>query len=111
MFSNVVRSAEQHVDFVTDLLLELRARGARTVEPTPQAAADWVRHVNDVAGSTLLLRASSWYMGANIPGKPRVFMPYIGDILPYRQKCDDVAAKGYEGFVLTPRQAASTAAE
>jgi cyclohexanone monooxygenase len=50
-------------------------------------------------------------MGANIPGKPRVFMPYIGGILPYRQKCDDVAAKGYEGFVLTPRQAASTAAE
>jgi cyclohexanone monooxygenase len=82
------------------LLLELRARGATTVEPTPQAAADWVRHVNDVAGSTLLLRASSWYMGANIPGKPRVFMPYVGGVPAYREICDKVAANGYEGMVI-----------
>ena len=61
----------------------------------------WVAHVNEVAYATLYPQANSWYMGANIPGKPRIFMPYIGGVGPYRKICNDVAAKGYEGFVMT----------
>ena len=100
VFSNMVRSIEQHVDFVGDLLVELRERGASTVEPTPEAEADWVRHVNDVAGQTLFLRTASWYMGANVPGKPRVFMPYVGGVPAYREICDKVAATDYDGLVI-----------
>jgi cyclohexanone monooxygenase len=100
VFSNMVRSIEQHVEFVADLLVALRERGASTVEPTPAAEADWVRHVNDVAGQTLMLRTASWYMGANVPGKPRVFMPYVGGVPAYREICDKVAANGYDGLVI-----------
>jgi cyclohexanone monooxygenase len=100
VFSNMVHSIEQHVDFVADLLLELRERGASTVEPTPEAESDWVQHVNDVAGQTLFLKTASWYMGANVPGKPRVFMPYVGGVPTYRAICDKVAANGYEGMVI-----------
>jgi cyclohexanone monooxygenase len=96
----MVHSIEQHVDFVADLLLELRERGASTVEPTPEAESDWVQHVNDVAGQTLFLKTASWYMGANVPGKPRVFMPYVGGVPTYRAICDKVAANGYEGMVI-----------
>ncbi len=71
-------------------------------EPTAEAEEAWVAHVNEVAHRTLYPKAASWYMGANIPGKPRVFLPYIGGVGAYRQKCDDVAAKGYEGFVMAP---------
>ena len=60
-----------------------------------------MQHVNDVADSTLYPLANSWYVGANIPGKPRVFMPYVGGFAGYKVKCDEIAAKGYEGFVLT----------
>ena len=100
VFSNMVRSIEQHVEFVADLLVALRERGASTVEPTPVAEADWVKHVNDVAGQTLMLRTASWYMGANIPGKPRVFTSYLAGCGTYRARCDAVASAGYEGFAL-----------
>jgi cyclohexanone monooxygenase len=100
VFSNMVHSIEQHVDFVTDLLLELRARGASTVEPTAAAEAEWVQHVNDVAGQTLFLRTASWYMGANVPGKPRVFMPYVAGVPTYREICAKVAVNGYAGMVI-----------
>ena len=62
----------------------------------------WVQHNNEVADRTLYPLANSWYVGANIPGKPRVFMPYVGGISAYKKKCDEVAAKGYEGFRLGP---------
>ena len=72
----------------------------------------WVAHVNEVAYTTLYPQANSWYMGANVPGKPRIFMPYIGGVGPYRQICNDVAAKGYEGFVMAgaeqPRKVAAS---
>ena len=68
-------------------------------------------HVNEVADTTLYPSAASWYMGANIPGKPRVFMPYIGGVGAYRQKCDEIAAKGYEGFALAGPAAVAVAAE
>ena len=79
-----------------------RAR-AGTIEATAAAQEAWVGHVNEVGHATLYPRANSWYMGANIPGKPRIFMPYVGGVWTYRQICDDIAAKGYEGFTLTKR--------
>ena len=68
-----------------------------------EAEDAWVEHVNTVADRTLFPRANSWYVGANIPGKPRVFMPYVGGVGPYRKRCDEIAANGYEGFTLRIR--------
>ena len=98
--SNMLTSIEQHVEFVTDTLLYLREHGVATIEPERKAEDDWVNHVQEVANQTLFPKANSWYMGANIPGKPRLFMPYIGGVGAYRQKCDAFAAAGYEGFRL-----------
>jgi cyclohexanone monooxygenase len=100
VLSNMIVSIEQHVDWIADCLVHLRKRGLATMEASREAEERWVAHVNEVAHGTLYPQASSWYMGANIPGKPRIFMPYIGGVGPYRQICNDVAAKGYDGFVL-----------
>jgi cyclohexanone monooxygenase len=100
VLSNMIVSIEQHVDWIADCLAYLRGHGHATIEPTAEAQEAWVQHVSDVGHTTLYPRAPSWYMGANIPGKPRVFMPYIGGVGVYRQKCDEVAAKGYDGFAL-----------
>jgi cyclohexanone monooxygenase len=72
-------------------------RQARAIEATETAQEEWVAHVNEVANTTIYPYANSWYMGANVPGKPRVFMPYIGGFPVYRDKCNEVAANGYEG--------------
>ncbi|MEW9550578.1 flavin-containing monooxygenase [Nonomuraea sp. NPDC050783] len=101
VLSNMLVSIEQHVDWIADCLARLRAGGIATIDADPAAEDAWVAHVNEVASYTLYPRADSWYMGANIPGKPRVFMPYAGGVGAYRQKCDQVAADGYEGFVLS----------
>ena len=101
VLSNMIVSIEQHVDWIADCLAYLRERGLGTIEATAEAQEAWVRHVNEVGHLTLYPRAPSWYMGANIPGKPRVFMPYIGGVGVYRQKCAEIAAKGYEGFTLS----------
>jgi cyclohexanone monooxygenase len=98
VLSNMIVSIEQHVDWITDCLTYLRKRGRDVIEATREAEDAWVAHVNEVGHMTLYPRAASWYMGANVPGKPRIFMPYIGGVGTYRQKCDEVAAKGYEGF-------------
>jgi cyclohexanone monooxygenase len=100
VLSNMVVSIEQHVDWVVDAIEHLGAEGLRTIEPTQQAQDEWVDHVNLIASYTLYPKANSWYMGANVPGKTRVFMPYAGGVGEYRKKCDEVAAKGYEGFDL-----------
>ena len=100
VLSNMIVSIEQHVDWVVDLVEHLRDQGLRTVEALPDAQDAWVDHVNEIAGYTLYPKANSWYMGANVPGKPRVFMPYAGGVGAYRKKCDEVAAKGYEGFAI-----------
>jgi cyclohexanone monooxygenase len=100
VLSNMMVSIEQHVDWIADCLAHLLERGHERVEATPEAEEAWVRHVNEVADFTLFPRANSWYVGANVPGKPRVFMPYVGGVGTYRQACDEVAAKGYEGFAL-----------
>ncbi len=97
----MVKSIEQHVDWITDCLEHLRAQGLAAIEAEPEAQAKWVEHVQQVADGTLYPRANSWYVGANIPGKPRRFMPYLGGLGVYRAKCDAIAAAGYEGFVLS----------
>jgi len=100
VLSNMIVSIEQHVDWIADCLDHMRAQGHETIEATADAQSAWVAHVNEIGHMTLYPRANSWYMGANVPGKPRVFMPYIGGVGAYRQICDGVAAKGYEGFTL-----------
>jgi len=100
VISNMVISIEQHVEFIAELVGTMRAQGASTVEAQASAQEDWVAHVAAVAQGTLFPRADSWYMGANIPGKRRVFLPYVGGVGPYRKKCEEVAAAGYEGFEL-----------
>ena len=105
VLSNMMVSIEQHVDWITDCVTWLRDHGKASIEATPDAQDAWVDHVNEVAFKTLYPQANSWYMGANVPGKPRVFMPYIGGVGAYREKCDAVAAAGYEGFALTPATA------
>lgn len=100
VLSNMIVSIEQHVDWIADCLSYMRERDLATIEASPEAEDNWVAHVNEVAYTTLYPQANSWYMGANIPGKPRIFMPYIGGVGAYRQICNDVAAKGYEGFAL-----------
>jgi cyclohexanone monooxygenase len=100
VLSNMVISIEQHVDWIADCLAHLGSRGLDRIEASAQAEDAWVRHVNALADATLYPRATSWYVGANIPGKPRVFMPYVGGCGNYRQECADIVARGYEGFVL-----------
>jgi cyclohexanone monooxygenase len=101
VLSNMIVSIEQHVDWITDCIGYMRDRGLDIMEANKEAEDNWVAHVNEVAHTTLYPQANSWYMGANIPGKPQIFMPYIGGVGAYRQICNDVAAKGYEGFAMT----------
>ena len=100
VLSNMAVSIEQHVEWVADCLVDLRDAGNTTIEPTATAAARWVQHVNEWADLTLMPSANSWYMGANVPGKPRVFLPYVGGVGPYRLICDEVVERGYLGFAL-----------
>jgi len=99
----MIVSIEQHVDWIADCVDYLRAQRIQTIEASAGAQDEWVDHVNMVANFTLFPRANSWYIGANVPGKARVFMPYIGGLAMYTQKCNDVASNGYEGFVLGAR--------
>jgi cyclohexanone monooxygenase len=94
----MVLSIEQHVDWILDCLQYLRSSGHTAIEACADAEAAWVEHVNVTAAGTLYPQANSWYLGANIPGKPRVFMPYVGGIVDYRRRCEDVAERGYAGF-------------
>ena len=101
VLSNMVISIEQHVEWLSDCLAYLGEHGIECIEPEMAAEDSWVLHVNEVADQTLFPTANSWYIGANVPGKPRVFMPYIGGVALYRQKCDEVASNGYTGFTLS----------
>ena len=98
VLSNMMVSIEQHVDWISATLDHMRRSGLETIEPTATAEAGWVQHVNDCADITLYPLASSWYMGANVPGKPRVFLPYIGGVDRYRKACDEVVEQGYLGL-------------
>ncbi|MBL4585112.1 MAG: NAD(P)/FAD-dependent oxidoreductase [Pseudomonadales bacterium] len=98
VLSNMIVSIEQHVEWIVDCLKHMRENNIDSIEADTQAESDWVAHVNQLADLTLFPQANSWYIGANIPGKPRVFMPYIGGVGAYAQKCNQVAADGYDGF-------------
>jgi cyclohexanone monooxygenase len=99
VLSNMLPSIEQHVDWIANCIAHLQKGQIRTIESTVQAEEAWVEHVNTVADTTLYPHCNSWYLGANVPGKPRVFMPYVG-VPPYVARCNEVVAKGYEGFQL-----------
>ena len=110
VLSNVIVCIEQHVDWIADALAHLGDRGLDSMEASAAAQDSWVDHVNEVAAKTLYPVANSWYIGANVPGKPRVFMPYVGGVGSFRAICDRTAANGYEGFFLD-RTEVSTSAE
>jgi cyclohexanone monooxygenase len=101
VLSNMMVSIEQHIDWITDLFVSMRDKGQKVIEATQKAQDEWVAHNAEVGNATLYPLANSWYMGANVPGKPRVFLPYLGGVGPYREKCDEIAAAGYPGFVLS----------
>ncbi len=99
---NMPVAIEQHVEWITDCIAHMRQHGLKRIEPDDEAVDSWVAQVNAAAEATVLPQAKhSWYLGANIPGKPRVFMPYAGGMAHYRKICADVAAKSYEGFTLS----------
>ncbi len=99
---NMPVAIEQHADWITDCIRHLNDTGLDRIEAKTDAVDKWVAEVNEMAHKTVLpLATHSWYLGANIPGKPRVFMPYAGGMLRYRKICEDVAARGYEGFTLS----------
>ncbi len=97
-FTNVIMSIEHHVNWIADCIADLNAKGLATIEPTESAEAAWTDHVNAAAARTLFLTCNSWYLGANIPGKTRMFMPLAGGFPAYTDRCAQVAQNGYEGF-------------
>jgi cation diffusion facilitator CzcD-associated flavoprotein CzcO len=99
---NMPIAIEQHVEWISDCIAYMREKGHRRIEANLDAEDAWVDHVNEVASMTLFPRANSWYMGSNIPGKTRVFMPYPGGLVLYGERCQEAVAKDYEGFTLQP---------
>jgi cyclohexanone monooxygenase len=100
VFTNMVTSVEQHVDWIADCIAYLKRTKRKAIEATTEAEAGWVEHSNELASRTIMPDANSWYVGANIPGKPRIFMPYLGGAAVYQGYIADVAKKNYEGFCL-----------
>lgn len=109
VLSNMMVSIEQHVNWISDAFAYLGERQLTVMEPTKASEDAWVEHVNEVAYKTLYPKAASWYMGANVPGKPRLFMPYIGGVPQYAARCTAIAEAGYEGFELGRPQLETTA--
>jgi cyclohexanone monooxygenase len=100
VLASMIQAIEQHVDWLVDCLGHMRDVGASTIEARLEDEDAWVEHVNEVSKVSLRSTCSSWYVGANIPGRPRVFMPYIGGFPIYVQKCNEVMNNGFDGFVL-----------
>ena len=100
VLASMIQAIEQHVDWMVDLMAHMRDIGASSFEPKVEDEDQWVAHVNEVSQVSLRSTCSSWYVGANVPGRPRVFMPYIGGFPVYVQKCNEVMDTGYDGFVL-----------
>jgi cyclohexanone monooxygenase len=100
VLASMIQAIEQHVDWLADCIGHMRDIGAKTIEPLQGDEDAWVEHVNDVSTVSLRSTCSSWYVGANIPGRPRVFMPYIGGFPVYVQKCNEVMSNGFDGFVI-----------
>ncbi len=106
--TNMIAAIEQHVDWISDFIVHIETNNYSTIEADSEEENRWVAHVNEVADQTLYPLANSWYMGANIPGKPRVFMPYVAGLDKYRDICDDIAAQQYKGFVLKKQPVQAT---
>ena len=100
---NMLVAIEQHINWISDCISHMEGNGLSQIEPTEQAEDQWVVQVNQVAEGTMYTAPScnSWYLGANIPGKPRIFMPYVGGYPQYKARCDEIVANGYEGFSLS----------
>ena len=99
VLANMPVAIEQHVDWITDCIRHMRASGMKRIETTQAHADQWGEEVDRAANATLLpMASSSWYLGANVPGKPRVFMPYAGGMAHYARLCEEVAREGYRGF-------------
>ncbi len=102
VFSNMVTSIEQHVEWATDAMDYLRQKGLTTIEATAESEQEWVDHANELANSTLYgVSRATWFYGANTPGKPQVFMPYVGGVGNYYNRILGVAANDYEGYALS----------
>src|SRR4030081_533172 len=99
VLASMIQAIEQHVDWLADCMGHGREGGATCIEPILEDEDAWVEHVTDVSTVSLRSTWSSWYVGTNIPGRPRVFMPYIGGFPVYMQKCNEVMRGGFQGFV------------
>ena len=102
VLSNMMTSIEQHIEWIADCMAYMEAQDLATIEASTEAEDEWMQHVTDIADDTLFFESNTWYVGANIPGKPRVIYPYVGGVGAYREICDDIAAAGYKGFTLAP---------
>lgn len=91
---------QQQVEWIDDCIKYMRSKDLKVVEPTKDAQDSWVAHHDEIANATLIAKTSSWYLGSNVEGKPRRVLSYCGGVGAYRQKCDEVAVNGYEGFVM-----------
>jgi len=107
LLSNVLVSTEEQLDWLATLIAKMRDEGIREFEVTAQAEQEWVAHVNERAKETIYPSAQSFYMGSELPGKPRVFMPYSGGVRGYRRLLHQCAEQGYSGFELRKAPAAS----
>jgi cyclohexanone monooxygenase len=109
VLASMIQAIEQHVDWMADCIAHMCDIGAATVEAIETYEDEWIEHVNEVSKVSLRSTCSSWYVGANIPGRPRVFMPYIGGFPIYVQKCNEVMTNGFEGFVMDGASAGNEA--
>jgi cation diffusion facilitator CzcD-associated flavoprotein CzcO len=100
VLAQMITGGEKQVDWVTKIIGDLDRGGYASIDTTPEAEQAWGEEMAAMAGRTLYQHANSWYVGANIPGKPRYFMIYIGGFDQYQKRCDEQVSKGYEGFVL-----------
>src|SRR4030081_1243101 len=107
VLASMIQAIEQHVDWLADCMGHGREGGATCIEPILEDEDAWVEHVNDVSTVSLRSTCSSWYVGTNIPGRPRVFMPYIGGFPIYVKKCNEVRSGGFDGFVLEGTRASN----
>ena len=101
--TQMILGGEQHTEWIAEFLEYMRLKGFTRFNVEQQAEDAWVLHNNAIAGSTLYPLANSWYVGANVPGKPRVFMPYVGGFDRYKRACDELAQNGYPGLRLSRR--------
>lgn len=103
--ANMSMSIEQHIDWISNCIQYMHKNGFVRIDADKQYESNWMEHVQEVVGRTLYDKANSWYRGANVPGKPQIFLPYLGGFGNYTKKCEDVAKAGYEGFKLTKQNA------